>query len=74
MCGNLFSKPKSPKVQAVAPAPTQVSQPESQAISDQQNADNRRRRAAFGADKARIVANNSLLSQAQSGAKSKLGD
>ena len=77
MCGNLFGKAKAPKVQAVAPAPQAVTQPESAAIKEMGTRDKRQKLAAAAeagrtAGSSRIVAN-SLLSQAQSGKKTELG-
>jgi len=80
MCANLFSKPKTPTVQKVAPAPQSVSQPESAAIKDSARRDKRQRAIANAelgrtAQSSRIVANNapSMLGQAQSGKKTDLG-
>ena len=75
MCANLFSKPKvqAPVVEKVAPAPTPQSQGETKAISDQAAAERKNRRAAFNADKTRVVANESLMGQAQSGNRTTLG-
>jgi len=80
MCANLFSKPKTPTVQKVAPAPQAVTQPESTAIKEMGNRDKRQKLAAAAeagrtAQSSRIVANNapSMLGQAQSGKKTDLG-
>jgi len=77
MC--IMSTP-TPKVEKVAPAPTQQTQSETAAVKDRINADAKRRRVAAGtvggsAQGSRVVAN-SMLGQAQSGTgtKSRLGD
>ena len=73
MCGNLFGGSSSPKVEKVAPAPQEVSQSETAAVNDRISAENKRRRAAQGADWARNQAKDTLMSQAQSGTRQTLG-
>lgn len=73
MCSNLFGGSSSPKVEKVAPAPTQQTQSETAAVNDRVSADAKRRRAAKGADWARNQAADTMLSQAQSGSRQTLG-
>jgi len=79
MCGNLFKSPKveTPQVQQVAPAPQSVSQPERAAIKDMAKK-NRRARLEANSEPGRTAGSSrvvdSLLNQAQSGTKNRLGD
>ena len=72
MCSNLFGG-SSPKVEKVAPAPTQQTQSETAAVNDRVSADAKRRRAAQGADWETNQAKDTLMSEAQSGARRTLG-
>lgn len=71
MC--IMSSPK-PKVEKVAPAPTPVTETETAAVDNRISTENKRRRAARGADWARNQARDAVLTDtAQSGNRQTLG-
>ena len=70
MC--IMSTPK-PKVEKVAPAPQQITSDETAAVNDRISAENKRRRAARGADWARNQANDTMLSSAAQSGRQTLG-
>ena len=74
MCGNLFGGSSSPKVEKVAPAPTPQTSTDTAATSSRMNEQDRRRRAAKGADWARNQSRDNVLTDnAQSGTRQTLG-
>ena len=76
----LGSSPKveSPKVEKVAPTPQTITPTESNAVKDRTESQKKKRQQAAAeigrtAGSSRVVANDTLLNQAQSGARQTLG-